>query len=521
MDDGTKRNFKDGYEIASRINSDAINLAVTDSTSTEYLAQIDKAIKSFVEEINAKTGNNSPNLFGYTDEIWHKGTVYIDAISKRTGESGFIPNAHPFASADFVGSWGELYQLKNYRTAQASAMAQSITYNQEYNKYLAELFKQGRPPISKEQFLIDRSLDPNLDMNLPIYEAQTRLIPSDQLQDAIKALKNKILTEPREEQRFRYEDTLSKLVDRIKSPGGASSVPLTREDSMNLARLAREGKFDPKQYDITLAQKADKLYVLQSTFMSGISAAVVNATLKAAPNIANCIIDLIKEGSIVDEDLRNLGNDLSEGSMDGFIRGIVLSCIKNACSLGYFGAGIQELSHNVSQSASFNSVLIVITALVIETTRDSIMLSKGEIDNKQFEYNLSKRLYVSTFSVLGGISFQSFLPVAPIVGYLIGSFVGSALGVVLFETQEKGMISLSIRYGFTYFGIVKQDYHLPERVLIELGFETFETETFQEESFEAEQFEFESFNTESFHFEIFDMHLLRRGLIGVRTIGYI
>lgn len=518
---GDKNRFCDGYQMASHINSDAMSLAVTDATSTEYLMQLDEAIKSFAQEMNAKAGNNNPSLFGYTDEIWHKGTFYIDAISKRTGESGIIPNAHPFASADFAGSWGELYQLKDYRTAQASAMAQSITYNQEYNKYLAELSKQGKPLISKEQFLIDRSLDPDLDMNLPIYEAQTRLIPSDQLQDAIKALKNKILSEPREEQRFRYEDTLNKLVDRINSPGGASSVPLTREDRINLAKLAKEGKFDPKQYDITLAQKADRIYVLQSTLMSGLSAAIVNATLKAAPNIANCLIDLIKEGKIVDDDLINLGNNLSEGSKDGFIRGIVLSSIKNACNLGHLGKDIQDLSLNVAESATFNGILVVVTSLIIETTRESIMLCRGEIDRKQFEYNLSKRIYVSTFSVLGGVYIQSVLPTAPIIGYLIGSFVGSTLGILLFEIKEKVFISLSIKYGITYFGIVKQDYSLPDWLLKELGFETFDYEDIQEESFDTEQFELESFNTEYFQPEHFDMHFLRRGLIGVRTIGYI
>ena len=519
MDKSSKTNK--GYTMASQINSDAISLAMADATSTEYLSQMDTAIKSFAQEMNSKVGNNNPSLFGYTDEIWHKGTFYIDAISKRTGESGYIPDAHPFASADFEGSWGELYQLKNYKDAKASAFAQSITYNQEYNKYLADLSKQGKPPISKEQFLVDRNLDPNLDMNLPIYEAQTRLIPTDQLQDAIKALKLKILSEPRESQRLRYEDTLSKLVDRINSPGGASSTPLTREDSMNLASLAREGKFDPKQYDITLAQKADKLYILQSTLMSGLSAAVVNATLKSAPNIVNSIVALIKEGRIVDEDLKNLGTNLSTGAKEGFIRGIILSGIKNACNLGYLGTEVQDLSLNVAQSATFNGFLVMITTLVIETARDSILLSKGEIDHRQFEYNLSKRLYVSCFSTIGGISAQSILPVAPIVGYLIGSFVGSALGVVLFDIKEKAFISLSIKYGFTYFGLVKQDYKLPEKIIKELGFETFALEDYDLETFDHEEFELETFETEQFELETFDMHLLRRGLIGVRTIGYI
>lgn len=376
-------------KLISQVNSDYFSLAVTDGTNTNYLAQMDDAIEQFASDMNAKMGNNSSTLFGYTDEIWHHGTFYIDAISKRTGESGTIPNANPFASADFSGNWGELYQLKNYRNPNASALAQSITYNQEYNKYIAELTKQGRPIISKEQYLIDRNIDPNTDMNLPIYEAQTRLIPTDQLQDAIKALKIKILSEPRTEQRYRYEDTLSKLVDRIKSPNGASSTPLSREDSMNLAKLAKEGKFDPKQYDITLAQKADKLYLIHNTLMSGVSAAVVTASLKVAPHIANIIINLIKRREFSEEDIKLIGEDFSDGAKSGFIRGTIISSIKNACSLGYLGQNLQKLSLDASNSAQFNSVIVVITTFIIESINDVVLLKKGTIDKSQFEYNLN------------------------------------------------------------------------------------------------------------------------------------
>ena len=521
MSNEYEKGFKDGIEFVSRVNGSAAGLAVADATNTEYLSQMDNAIKSFAEEMNAKVGNNNPSLFGYTDEIWHKGTFYIDALSKRTGESGYIPNAQPFASADFVGSWGESYQLKDYRNAQASAWAQSITYNQEYNKYLAELSKQGKPLISKEQYLIDRNIDPNIDMNLPIYEAQTRLIPTNQLEDAIKALRIKILSEPRDEQRLRYEDTLNKLVDRIKSPGGASSMPLTREDSMNLANLAKEGKFDPKQYDITLAQKADKLFVIQSTLMAGVSAAIVTATLKAAPSIANCIVAAFKEGHISRDDIENIGSEVSEGAQSGFVRGIVLASIKNLCNLGFLGKEIQGASLDVAHSAAFNGILVAITAMVIDTAKDAISLSRGDLSQKQFEYNLSKRVYVSSFSVLGGVYVQSVLPAAPIVGYLVGSLVGSVLGAVFFEAKEKVFISLSIKHGFTYFGIVRQDYNLPDWFIKEFGFETFEAEPFELESFEAENFELESFEFESFKFETFDMRFLKRGVIGIRTIGYV
>ena len=92
---------------------------------------------------------------------------------------------------------------------------------------------------------------------------------------------------------------------------------------------------------------------------------------------------------------------------------------------------------------------------------------------------------------------------------------------MIFEIKEKAFISLSIKYGFTYFGIVKQDYQLPEKVIKELGFETLDLEGFELENFDLEDFESETFETEQFELETFDMHLLRRGLIGVRTIGYL
>ena len=71
------------------------------------------------------------------------------------------------------------------------------------------------------------------------------------------------------------------------------------------------------------------------------------------------------------------------------------------------------------------------------------------------------------------------------------------------------------------FGIVDQDYRLPEEIIAEIGIKTFGYETFVPESFNPETFEFESFNVDSIEPESIGIKYLRRGVIGINKIGYI
>lgn len=134
-------------------------------------------------------------------------------------------------------------------------------------------------------------IDPKTDMALCMYEGQARLIPSDQIEDAIEALNKKIAKElnnldnpERAKVAERLIQVKEKLTSHTESPDGASSANLTEAESRELAQLAKEGKFNPERFDITLAKKADFAYLTKNAMNAGLNAAWISALLKWCQN---------------------------------------------------------------------------------------------------------------------------------------------------------------------------------------------------------------------------------------------
>lgn len=374
-----------------------------------------------------------------------------------------------------------------------------------------------------EEYLRQRGIDENIDVNLPIYQAQARLIPADQIQDAIEKLKKRIDRDSCNPHRVhlleRYRDTLKKLTDHVESPNGAKSLPLTEDESKVLHSLAKRGQFDPAKYDITLAKKADYIYLTKSTFDAGLNAAIYSAVFRALPTIISSISSLIKEGKISEEQINEFVHKGSYGAAQGFIQGFTTSLIQNNCKLGIFGEKLQILALN--QDPVFNNVVVIIVTTTIETMKDAIKLHYGEIEGRVFAQRLEKRVFIASFSYMCGTVSQTALPSAPLVGYMIGSFMGAVLGGFAFEMKEKVFMSICVEKGYTCFGLVEQDYELPQCVKDYLGIETMNIETMKFEDIEEEKMTPETMNPERMHFETMDIKWAKRGVLGIRKVGYV
>lgn len=90
----------------------------------------------------------------------------------------------------------------------------------------------------------------------------------------------------------------------------------------------------------------------------------------------------------------------------------------------------------------------------------------------------------------------------------------------MFEGSKNAVLSYCVDTGFTLFGIVDQNYKLPNDIIESMGIETFDYEKMEFETFEPELFECESFEPEQDISDNLDIHILRRGVIGVNLIGY-
>ena len=82
-------------------------------------------------------------------------------------------------------------------------------------------------------------------------------------------------------------------------------------------------------------------------------------------------------------------------------------------------------------------------------------------------------------------------------------------------------LALCVDTGFTFFGLVEQDYTLPADVLKEIGIEVFDYEKYDYSQFEYDRIDIPRFNVEHFETDRFDVVFLRRGVIGFSKVGYI
>ena len=475
----------------------------------QYVGRIDAAIQDLAKNINSFKGYNTPTdrLQGDVAEMFHGGTFNIDAAVNDSKYTVTIDRSHDFASPDIRGNWQNSdYGLKYYKSADASVNAQALSYFQRYKEYQAT-----HNEISFEQFLQDRGLPLDTNSFDAIYSGQLRIIPSDQMEAALEYLDIKIAKEllTRPEQAQRYQEVRDMLTSCIKSPDGTQSYELDRVSSERMAKLAKEGNFSPADEGLTLDNLVHFENIIKQGVKAGLSSAIITLVMKTAPEIYKCIDQLVTHGYVSNEQLEGLGVSAFTGVSEGFIRGFIAGSLTVACQTGQFGVSLQSVSPGI---------IGALTVIVFQTFSDSIDLAKGNITRTELLNNLNKSIIVSGIAIGTGALFQYLMPVIQFA-YLLGNFVGSFIGSFIYNTADKAIMSFAIESGWTFFGLVDQDYQLPKEVLHELGIELFEYENFLPNEFEYERFEPEYFQPEYFQPEM--IRTLRRGVIAVHQVGYI
>ena len=74
--------------------------------------------------------------------------------------------------------------------------------------------------------------------------------------------------------------------------------------------------------------------------------------------------------------------------------------------------------------------------------------------------------------------------------------------------------------GFTCFGLVEQDYKIPDKILKEMKIKTFNFKTFEHKTFEHKSFEFKTFEHKTFKYQTIGLTFMSREVIGISKIGY-
>lgn len=481
------------------------------SFNAAYVGTVEDEITKLEDSINGFFGKHTPidKLKGDIAEYWHAGTFNVNAAANESANKVLVDRSHEFGSVDVSSNFGKNFGLKYYGTGEESAKNQAVSVIQRFKEYQA---KGGKDSLDK--YLSDRHYTSDDVLNDPIYSGQIRVIPADQLKIATKWLEKKIATEAvkRPDQVKRYQDTLDLLRDRISDNEGNESIPLSKEDAEKLARLAKEGKFDAREFGVSAPELLNMEMLVKASLKAGLSAAVISLVLKVGPEIFKSVDYLIKNGEIDSEQFKKVGFAAVSGTSEGFIRGSVAAALTTCCKAGAFGAALKEINPGV---------IGTIVAVTMNTMKNAYQVSIGKKSRTELSTELVRDMLVSASSLALGAVGQVVLYELPVVGYMLGSFVGSVVGTFIYHAGYKAALSFCTETGVTLLGLVEQDYKLPDDIIKEMGLETFEFETFATETFEPESFAFDTFETESIQPDSLGITMLRRGVIGVSKIGYV
>ena len=483
-------------------------------TGVSYVGNVDEAITKLAQDINAKNGSleNIASLKGFIAEYWHADTFNINAAAADSVGKATIERSNAMGSVDVSTNYGTDYSMKYYATAADSAKQQATNITQAYHKYLSR-----SPSDSKMTFDEYKVKNGFVNDYEAVYAGQDRVIPTDQLDGAITFLKQQIAKEQarggeRLELLDGYKETLIKLTDRIKDSNGTESIPLTKAESEAIATVCKSGKFKPEDFGIKLENVITTEYLLQQALKAGYTAAVISLVLQLGPEIFKAIDYLIENGEIDEEQFKRLGfNALSVGAK-GFLRGSVASSITIACKSGKLGA--QCINMNVAQIGA----IVVIAMDALSCAYD---VANGNMTRKEMGVQLTKDILISSGALAGGAVGQTVLPMLPVVGYMLGSFVGSVVASFVVNKGEKAILSFCVDGGYTLFGLVEQNYELPTEVMKSLGINLVSLNYIKVNHIAVRHTMINHIAINHIKLNTIDIIVLRRGVLGVTKIGYV
>lgn len=212
--------------------------------SSEYVASVQASITQLKTDINSAAGSarGTAQEAGFLAEQWATDTFNINAVANGSSERATTVGSNELGSPDVATTYGENASLKYYQTAKGSAEQQAKDLLSRYYEYCSK----SKNPKSFAEYINDNGYDPNTMDELmasatPLYDGQTRIIPSDQLAAAKAYLRGEIKTiSANGDTSPVLQETLDHLSDRLRAPDGTESVPLTYEEIQAISELALE-----------------------------------------------------------------------------------------------------------------------------------------------------------------------------------------------------------------------------------------------------------------------------------------
>lgn len=511
---GKNRKMQEGWDyiINSQTSIGAANLG------NDYVERVDNEIQKLKDDFlqRGKSDQGVGQLKGFIAEDWHADTFNINAVLRGSKNRAYVEGSTGHASVDISTNFGSDYSLKYYATGKESARNQAKNVIEAYYEYRKK--SKSKNPMSFEDYLERNGYkNENADLLRSVYYGQGRIVPSDQLDDAIAEIEKQIAVESLKDGNNRalvlenYKETLKNLSDRIKDNQGTESIPLTKEEAEIIAELSKEGKFNPEDFGISLDNLITSEYILQQALKAGTTAAVTTLVFQLAPDIYKAIDYLVKNRELDIDELKQSGLEALSTSAESFIRGSIAAAITIGCKAGKLGTAAMNLGPGE---------IGAVTAIMINTMKDSCAVANGKMSVREMNTNLTKELLISSASLVGGTLGQTILPELPVLGYMLGSVMGSVIASVTINASEKTILSFCAQSGFALFGLVEQDYKMPDEVFARLGISTVDIEKISVKRISYKEVSYKKVVYKKSQYKTIEFNMLRRGVISVNVIGY-
>lgn len=462
------------------------NYANSSAISTAYVEQVQKAISDLEKNINEHQYINQgiKQFKGYVAEEFTAGTYNIDAIASGSKDRAIVNHENSWGSVDIHTTESNIeVSSKVYKTAQDSAK-QQYAYDSETGK-------------SK-------------------YFEQKRLVADDQKENASKYLDEQYENvDGRTKEGRALKETRDNVTSQLKNDEGVQSKTFTKKDTEDIAKEAKENKkgFKAKNHGVTANTAITEQYILKQSLKTGCTAAAVSFAIAITPKVLSALDYLIKAGEVDPDLLLNGVSALGKGA-EGFLSGFVTSEL------------VIHLEKALADSQVFlNNPVIVgaMVSIVMSTIKDCIEVNRGHISNREMCNRLVDNVAITASYMIGakigGTIVQALTIEFPGVGFLLGSVIGCGIAAA-YNQGKKLALALCVDTGFTFFGLVEQDYTLPADVLREIGIEVFDYKKYDYSQFECDRIDIPRFNLEHFEPDRFDVVFLRRGVIGISKVGY-
>jgi len=438
--------------------------------SNNVESSIDEALKLLNDEALTRNNVSVDYLKGWLAEQWHSGTFNVNAKTKNKDNVwSNIPGDNRKADILFGDDKiSKEAQLKYYKNPEETAKA----------------------------------------ISHPDYTGMGKVVPSDQLNDVkTAALKEAYRNQnSRPEQSKNYKDTSTNAEDHIEVDN-VSSKPLSEPQAKEMAKdFKKEGKIDPDKYGLNSENFVEWSDVARQAGEAALNAAALSAAIAAAPHIYSIIKEYIDNGEIDPHKLIEHGIDILSTSSSTGLRAGVAAALTISMKTGLMGESLKHVSPMAIGLA---------TTLAINAVGYSLKLHQGKISGNDMAYYCLRDTFILSSGMLGASIGQIIIPI-PIIGALVGNLVGSTIGAVTFEQTTDLVLGICVESGWTFFGIVKQDYTVPEEVLEKAGYDIFIKKTFNVATFPITTFPVSTFKVNSLNFTP-----LRRGIISCRIIGYV